>query len=64
MRSGAIPGITGELLAALSDPAVSLLPLWLAPEDGFRFNSIGNSIASAAALAATPGVLLDLYNLI
>jgi len=64
VRSGAIPGITGELLAALSDPAVSLLPLWLAPEDGFRFNSIGNSIASAAALAATPGVLLDLYNLI
>ncbi|MEB3184243.1 MAG: hypothetical protein VKN15_07620, partial [Cyanobacteriota bacterium] len=64
VRSGAIPGISGELLAALSDPAVSLLPLWLAPEDGFRFNSIGNSIASAAALAATPGVLLDLYNLI
>lgn len=64
LRSGTVPGISGELLAALSDPAVSLLPLWLAPEDGFRFSGIGNSIASAAALAAVPGALLDLVNLV
>ena len=64
LRTAVLPGVAGEVLSALSDPAVSLLPLWLSPEDGFRFDSIGDGIASAAAMAAAPGALLDIYNLL
>ena len=63
LRSAVLPGVAGEVLTALGDPAVSLLPIWLSPEDGFRFNSIGNSITSAAALAAAPSAVVDIYNL-
>ncbi|MEB3241456.1 MAG: hypothetical protein VKJ31_05350, partial [Synechococcus sp.] len=64
LRSDAVSDIAGQVLDALSDPEVSLLPLWLSPEEGLGFDSIGQGIETAAiAVAVTPGAISDLVDL-